>query len=95
VGLLPDGADTRAWISLALLVAGTVLAVLALRNRRYEVPATALATAGVVGWLLTADAYDGPVLAVVVDGNGIDLGDLLSLPAVLLVLWLSYRGWRR
>lgn len=95
MGLLPADADTRALISLALLVVGTVLAVVALRRRRWEVPAAAVATAGVVGWLFTASAYDGPSLAVVVDGRGISLGDLLSLPAFLLVLWLSYRGAKR
>jgi hypothetical protein len=94
VGLLPEAASTRALLFLVLLVLGTVLAVLALRNRRWEVPGAALATAGVVGWTLTSSAYDGPVLFVVVGDNGLHLGDLLSLPATLLVLWLSYRGAR-
>jgi hypothetical protein len=68
---------------------------MALSNRRWEVPASVVATAGVVGWVFTAGAYDGPVLTVVVEGNGIHLGDLLSLPGGALVLWLGYRGWRR
>ena len=95
MSLLPEAADTRALISLLLLVVGTALALVALRNRRWEVPAAVVATAGVVGWVFTAGSYDGPVLAVVVEGNGIHLGDLLSVPALVLVLWLAYRGWRR
>lgn len=93
--LLPDSASTRALVSLVLLVIGTVLAVIALRNRRWEVPAAATASAGLVGWTLTSSAYDGPVLFVVVGDNGVHLGDLLSLPALLLVAWLSWRGARR
>ena len=92
--LLPDAASDRALLSLVLLVLGTALAVLALRERRWEVPAVALATAGVVGWLLTG-ASASPVLVVVVQGNGLHAGDLLSLPAGLLVLWLSLRAARR
>lgn len=93
--LLPDSASTRALVSLVLLVIGTVLAIVALRNRRWEVPAAAIAAAGLVGWTLTSSAYDGPVLFVVVGDNGVHLGDLLSLPALLLVAWLSWRGARR
>lgn len=93
--LLPDSASTRALVSLVLLVLGTVLAVVALRSRRWEVPAAAVASAGLVGWTLTSGSYDGPVLFVVVEGNGLHLGDLLSVPALLLVLWLSWRGVRR
>ena len=95
MGLLPEAASTRALLSLVLLVVGTVLAVVALRNRRWEVPAAAVASAGLVGWTLTSSDYDGPVLFVVVEGNGVHLGDLLSLPALLLVLWLCWRGVRR
>ena len=94
MGLLPEAASTRALLSLVLLVLGTALAVVALRNRRWEVPAAVLATAGVVGWSLTSQGYDGPVLFVVVEGNGFHLGDLLAAPAALLVLWLSWRGAR-
>jgi hypothetical protein len=95
VDLLPDAASSRALLSLVLLVVGTAVAVVALRQRRWEVPAVALATAGVVGWSLTSSAYDGPVLFVVVEGNGVHLGDLLALPAALLVLFLCARGARR
>ena len=95
MGLLPEAASSRALLSLVLLVLGTTLAVLALRNRRWDVPAAALATAGVVGWVLTSEAYDGPVLFVVVEGNGLHMGDLIAGPAALLVIWLSYRSARR
>ena len=71
------------------------LAVLALRNRRWDVPAAALAAAGALGWSFTRGSYDGPGLAVVVEGEALSLGDLLWLPAVLLTLWLSWRGARR
>ena len=94
MGLLPEAASTRALLSLVLLVAGTVLAVAALRNPRWEVPAATVATAGVVGWTLTSSAYDGPVLFVVVGTVGLHAGDLLSVPAALLVLWLCWRGVR-
>jgi hypothetical protein len=95
VDLLPDAASSRALLSLVLLVIGTALALLSLRDRRWDVSAAALATAGVVGWTLTSSAYAGPVLLVVLDGNGLHLGDLLSVPAALLVLWLCYRSARR
>lgn len=97
MGLLPEAAETRALISLLLLVVGTVLAVMALRNRRWEVPAAVVATAGVVSWTFASDEYDydGPVVLVVVEGSGVHVGDLLSVPALVLVLWLIYRGWRR
>lgn len=95
MGLLPEAAGTRALLSLVLLVIGTVLAVLALRNRRWDAPASALATAGVVGWVLTGESYDGPVLFVVIEGNGLHMGDLLAVPAFLLVVWLAWRGARR
>jgi len=94
VGLLPEEPSTRALLSLILLVLGTAACLYALRQGRAEVPAAATATAGVVGWLLTGtDAT--PRLLVLSQGNGIHAGDLLTVPAALLVLWLSYRGWRR
>jgi hypothetical protein len=95
VSLLPEAASSRALLSLVLLLLGTVLAVVALRNRRWEVPAAALAAAGALGWSFTRGAYDGPGLAVVIEGETLQLGDLLWLPAVLLALWLSWRGARR
>jgi hypothetical protein len=95
VELLPDAASSRALLSLVLLVAGTALSLLALRDRRWDVAGATLATAGVVGWTLTSSSYDGPVLLVVLDGSGLHLADLLSVPAVLLVLWLCYRSARR
>jgi hypothetical protein len=95
VDRLPDSASARALISLVLLVAGTVLAVVALRHLRWEVPGAVVATAGGVGWTLTSSAYDGPVLFVVVGSVGLHAGDLLSVPAGLLVLWLCWRGARR
>ena len=94
MGLLPEAASSRALLSLILLLAGTALCVVALRKRRWEVPAVALATAGVVGWSFSSNDYDGPVLFVVVEGNGFHVGDLLAVPAALLVLWLSWRGAR-
>lgn len=94
MSLLPEAADDRALLSLLLLVAGTALAVVALRARRWEVLATALATAGVVGWYVTG-ANATPVLVVVVKGNGLHVGDLLVVPAALLVAWLSLRAVRR
>jgi len=93
VGLLPEEPSTRALLSLVLLVLGTAACLYALRHRRAEVPAAATATAGVVGWLLTGTG-DTPRLLVLVEGNGIHAGDLLTVPAGLLVLWLCVRGVR-
>ena len=93
--LLPEAESSRALLSLVLLVLGTALAVYALRHRRWNVAGAVLATTGVVGWTLTNSPYDGPVLLVVVGTNGVHLGDLLAVPAVLLVVWLSYRAMRR
>jgi hypothetical protein len=95
VGLLPEADATRALLSLLLLLVGTALAAYALRHRRWEVLGAVLATAGVVGWSLLSNAYDGPVLAVVVQGNGFHAGDVLSVPAALLVAYLAYSGARR
>jgi hypothetical protein len=94
VGLLPHDADNRALLFLLVLAVGTVLAATAVRKRQWAVPGAVLATAGVVGWTLTSSAYDGPVLAVVVGDNGVHAGDLLSVPAAILVLWLSVREAR-
>ncbi len=94
MGLLPDAAGEQALVSLGLLLLGTVLAVYALRERRWEVPAVAVATAGVVGWYITG-ANASAVLLVVVKGKGLHVGDLLVVPAAVLVLWLSLRGARR
>jgi hypothetical protein len=93
VGLLDQVRDADAVLSLVLLVVGTALCLRALGHRRWEVPGVALATAGVVGWVLTESV--GPVRLVVVRGTGIHVGDLLSVPAALLVVWLAYRGARR
>ena len=95
ISLLPQAASSRALLSLVLLVVGTAVAAFAVRSRRWDVVGAVLATAGVVGWTLTSEAYDGPVLFVVVEGNGLHLGDLLVVPAALLVLFLAVRSaWR-
>ena len=93
IGGLPDDA-TRVLISLVLLLVGTASCLYVVRRRRAEVAAAGLATAGAIGWTLTGSAVDGPVLLVVAEGNGLHLGDLLALPAVLLVLFLALRGWQ-
>ena len=86
-----EGAD--ALLSLVLLALGTALCLRALKHRRWELPGVVIATAGVVGWLVTERV--GPVLLIVFRGTGVHVGDLLSVPAGLLVLWLCYRGVRR
>ncbi len=93
MGLLDQVRGADAVLSLVLLAVGTAVCVRALRHRRWEVPGVALATAGVVGWVLSERV--GPVLIVVVRGTGLHVGDLLSVPAALLVLWLCWRGARR
>ena len=94
MGLLPEEPSTRALLSLILLVVGTLACLYALRQRRVAVAAAAIASAGITGWLLTGtDAT--PRLLVLTEGNGVHAGDLLTVPAVLLVLWLSVRRRRR
>ena len=94
MGLLPEEPSTRALLSLVLLVLGTALCLCALRYRRAAVAGAAVASAGVTGWLLTGtDAT--PRLLVLSEGNGVHAGDLLTVPAALLVLWLSVRPRRR
>ena len=95
MGLLADAHAPRALLSLLLLLVGTSLAAYAVRHRRWELLGAVLATAGVVGWSLMSNAYDGPMLALVVQGNGFDAGDVLSVPAALLVACLSDRAARR
>ena len=87
--------DPRTLLSLLLLVLGTALAYWALDHRRWEVPGAALAAAGVTAWTLTNTPYEGAVVFVAVQGNGLTAADLLSGPAVLLGLHLCWRGVRR
>ena len=93
MGLLDQVRGADAVLSLVLLALGTAMCLRALRHRRWEVAGVGLATAGVVGWVLAESV--GPVLLVVVRGTGFHVGDLLSLPAAVLVLWLSVRAARR
>ena len=78
-------------LALTLLSAGTLLCVLALRVRTFDVAAVALAAGGAVAWLLANGAGEGGTLLVVQEGNGLTLADLAVVPAGLLVGYLSVR----
>ncbi len=88
-------ADPRALLSLTLLVLGTALAYWAVWHPRWEVPAAALAGSGIAAWSLSNLPYEGAVLVVPVDGNGLTAADLLSAPGLVLVVYLCQRAVRR
>ena len=75
-------------LTLGVLALGTLLCALALRFRRLDVPAEAVAAAGAAGWLLSNRPAEGTTLVVVRPGNGLTSADLAILPAALLVLVL-------
>ena len=85
----------RPLTALLVLIVGTVLAYVGIRNRRWEVLAATLAGAGVVAWLLTNGPFEGAVLLTVFEGNGLTVADLLVVPALLLLAQLSWRSVRR
>ena len=87
--------DPRTLLSLALLAVGTVLALYALTHRRAEVLGAAVVSGGLVAWTLTNAPYEGVVLVVPFDGNGITAADLLCLPGLLALAVLCWRGARR
>ena len=93
MGLLDDVGSARGLFTLVLLLLGTALAAIAVRYRRIELPAAAVAAAGVSGWMLARSTT--PVLLAFTDSLGVHLGDLLCLPAVALVGYLSWRAVRR
>lgn len=80
--------------TLLVLAAGTGLSALALRRPRLDLAATAVASAGAAGWLLSNGPLEGPTLVMVLPGNGITTGDLLAVPAVVLIA-LMLRSHRR
>lgn len=91
-GLLAgDRAEVLYALSFLLLGAGTALAVAALRRRSLDVLAVALAAAGATGWLLSNGVGEGAVLFEVLQGNGLTVADLLAVPALVLVVVLSWR----
>ena len=91
-----DGtSDPRTLLSLLLLVLGTGLAYWALDHRRWEVPGTALAAVGVTAWTLENTPYEGAVLFIPFQGNGLTAADLLCGPALVLGAVLCWRSVRR
>ena len=87
--------DQRLYVlALALLVVGTALAALALRVAALDVLAVTVAAAGATAWLLSSGPAEGPTLIVVLPGNGLTLADLAALPALALVVLLSWRRLR-
>ena len=94
-GLVPDGrAETLYALSLLLLVAGTALAVLALRVRGLDVLAASLGAGGATAWLLSNGDREGAVLLEPLRGNGLTVADLLAVPVVVLVGVLCWRRLR-
>ncbi len=80
--------------TLGLLLAGTLLSLLALRWPRLDVLAVGAAAAGIASWLLSTDPAEGRTLLVVLPGNGLTVADLAAVPAVLLIAVLSWRRLR-
>ena len=93
MGLLDDVGSARGLFTLVLLLAGTVLAAVAVPYRRIELPAAAAAAAGVSGWMLSKSTT--PVLFAVTSNLGVHVADLLCLPALVLVAYLSWRAVHR
>ena len=81
-------------LTFAVLGAGTLLCLVALRHVVLDVPAVALASAGAAAWLLSNGPAEGETLVVVQPGNGLVLADLAVLPAGLLVVVLCWRRLR-
>ncbi len=81
-------------LTLAVLAAGTLLCVTALRVVVLDVAAVALASAGSAAWLLSNGPAEGGTLVEVQPGNGLVLADLAVVPAGLLVLVLCWRRLR-
>ena len=93
--LTGDSRQQRLYVvALALLLSGTLLAALALRTRALDVLACAVASAGVVAWLLSSGPAEGPTLFVVLPGNGVTVADVAAVPASVLVAVLSWRRLR-
>jgi hypothetical protein len=94
-GLVPDGRDEILYaLSLLLLVAGTAVAVAALRVMWLDVPAAALGAGGAAAWVLSNGEAEGAVLFEPLQGNGLTVADLLALPVVVLVAILCWRRVR-
>ena len=100
LGVLPwalsgDVREQRLYVlALGLLVLGTLLAALSLIVRGLDVLSVAVAAAGIVAWLLSSGPAEGRTLLVVLPGNGLTQADLLALPAMVLLLVLSWRRLR-
>lgn len=93
--LAGDSRQQRLYVlALALLLSGTLLAALALRSRALDVVACAMASAGVVAWLLSSGPAEGRTLVLVLPGNGVTVSDLAAVPASALVAVLSWRRLR-
>jgi len=82
-------------VTLAVLLAGTALAVVAERFERLDVLASLVAGAGAAGWLLSNAPAEGRTLLVLLPGNGLTTADLLAAPALALVGVLVGRRLRR
>jgi hypothetical protein len=83
---------------LLVLLAGLGTGAVALSGaERLLLPSCAFCVLGSVGWVLTNGPYEGPILLVVTDHNGLTLSDLLSLVGGLLALLLlrDLRALRR
>lgn len=80
-------------VTLGLLILGSLLALLALPVERLDI--LAVAGGGVAGWLLSSAPAEGGTVVVVLPGNGLTVADLAAAPAVLPVVVLAARPWRR
>ncbi len=85
---LSDG-TLAAVAALVPLLAGTGAGVVALTGvKRLESPALVLQVLAGAAWLLLDGPLEGPVLLPVSPEHGLTLGDLVALPAALVVTCL-------
>lgn len=94
--VLDEGTQIKLLLSLILLVTGTGLAGLAVSAQTVlRVPAALVAGAGAASWLLLDKDLEGPLIVSINRNHGIVLADLLTGPALVLVVTIVVLEIRR
>lgn len=95
IAVLDQRSSTALLLVLFGLIVGTSLSAFAVGRRTWlRVPGAALAAAFVVAWLLLNSRIEGRTLIAVTDTNGLNVADLLALPALRLLVLLTWRAWQ-